>query len=162
MVTNNIRRLRLQLLIGGGLILGLLLLLTLLMQTTAVLAQPIESSDQPRVDLRRTITPTLSIRAFPATASIERVTGDNLVYLPLISRPSAPPLPPRREPRSSFNPRPRPAAPASPWMTSAACTWLTPIICRLPIIRRRCIYTARPARTAPTAAAGTAWRWPTT
>ena len=94
MITNNIRRLRLQLLIGGGLILGLLLLLTLLLRTTAVSAQPIEPSDQPRVVLRRTITPTLSIQALPATASIERLTGDNLIYLPLISRPSTPPLPP--------------------------------------------------------------------
>ena len=73
MTTNNRTRLRQQFFIGGGWALGLLLLLTVTMRTTVAVAQPIEPPDQPRISQRQMITPTLSIRAFPATASIERV-----------------------------------------------------------------------------------------
>ena len=93
MTTNNRTRLRQQFFIGGGWALGLLLLLTVTMRTTVAVAQPIEPPDQPRISQRQMITPTLSIRAFPATASIERVNGDNLIYLPLIGRSPVPPLP---------------------------------------------------------------------
>lgn len=94
MITNNIRHLRLQVSTGVGMTLGLVLLLALLARTTIAFAQPIEDAEPPRIDRQQPITRTLSIRAYAAAPSLERVTGDYLAYLPLISRPPAPPLPP--------------------------------------------------------------------
>ncbi|MBI5566053.1 MAG: hypothetical protein HY870_14250 [Chloroflexi bacterium] len=93
MTTNNRTRVRHQIFIGGGLALSVWLL-ALLMQATAVVAQPIDTAAQPRADHQPAITRTLTIRSFSAATSIERATADYFVYLPLVSRPPAPPLPP--------------------------------------------------------------------
>ncbi len=92
MTAKNLRHL--QLMLGAGMVLGIWLLVTSLTRTTSALAQPTGTSDQSRVDLHQAITRTLTIRAFPTTTSVKRVTADYLVYLPLVSRPPAPPLPP--------------------------------------------------------------------
>ncbi len=87
---------RYRILIGGGLALGLWLLLTIALRISVAAAQPIETVDQPRADHAQPITRTLSVRALPTapTATIQRAAGNYFVYLPVISRPPAPPLPP--------------------------------------------------------------------
>jgi hypothetical protein len=93
MSANRSRQLRFQWSAGTSMVLGVLFLV-LLVRATAAFAQPIEAVDPPPVDQRQAVTRTLSIRAFPATASIGRAAGDFFIYLPMMNRPPAPPLPP--------------------------------------------------------------------
>jgi len=99
-MTTNHWSLRQRILMGGRLALGvLLLLLTMTVRAAVVAAQPIEPPEQSSAQPAGPITRTLGVRTLPAlpasaSATIERATGNNLIFLPLISRPPAPPLPP--------------------------------------------------------------------
>ncbi len=82
MLANNFKRVRNPLFIGLG-----LLVLIGLAHTASVAAQP-------KTDQWPTLTRTLTVRPLPAATSTERAAGDSFVFLPMISRPPAPPLPP--------------------------------------------------------------------
>lgn len=90
----NTQPLRNQFLIGLSVVLSSIILIVLAVRAPAVSASPRQDVEQAPSHPGQTMTPTLKVRALVSQPQAARPTASFFVFLPMISRPPAPPLPP--------------------------------------------------------------------
>lgn len=94
MMPKNMQNLRRQFLIGLSVVLGLIILAAFMVSAPVAFALPLQDVEQAPLRDRPTLTTTVKVRALFPQPPVARPADSFFVFLPLISRPPAPPLPP--------------------------------------------------------------------
>ncbi|CAG0927953.1 hypothetical protein TFLX_00723 [Thermoflexales bacterium] len=94
MMPKNMQNLRRQFLIGLSVVLGLIILAAFMVSAPVAFALPLQDLEQAPLHDRQMMTPTLKVRSLVTQPPVARPADSFFVFLPLISRPPAPPLPP--------------------------------------------------------------------